>query len=86
MAESGAGTRVLVGGLVDMVSAPSCIHAAVVPFTVVKRQNETLALALAFVASRLLEAAITSVGVVSLSAVVSLRQVVAGSLGADEAR
>ena len=67
-----------------MVSAPACIDTAVVPFTVVKRRNETLGLA--FVASGLLEAAITSVGVVSLSAVVSLRQVVAGSLGADEAR
>ncbi len=80
---SGADTRVLVGGLLDMVNALACIGTAVVLFTVVKRQNETLALG--FVASRLLEAAIISVGVVSLFAVVSLRQDLAGSVGADEA-
>jgi hypothetical protein len=67
-----------------MVSALACIDTAVVLLTVVKRQDETLGLGC--VASRPLEAAIISVGVVSLSAVVSLRQVVAGSLGADEAR
>jgi hypothetical protein len=66
-----------------MVNALACIGTAVVLFTVVKRQNETLALG--FVASRLLEAAIISVGVVSLLAVVTLRQDLAGSAGADDA-
>jgi Domain of unknown function (DUF4386) len=76
----GADSRVLVGGLLDMVNALACIATAVVLFTVLKRQNETLALG--FVTSRLLEAAIISVGVVSLFAVVTLRQDMAG---ADEA-
>ena len=80
---SGAETRVLAGGLLDMVNALACIATAVVLFRVVKRQSETLALG--FVASRLLEAAIISVGVVSLFAVVTLRQDIAGAAGADEA-
>jgi Domain of unknown function (DUF4386) len=80
---SGADTRVLAGGLLDMVNALACIATAVVLFTVVKRQSETLALG--FVASRLLEAAIIAIGVVSLFAVVTLRQDLAGTAGADEA-
>jgi hypothetical protein len=78
----GADTRVLVGGLLDIVNALACIATAVVLFTVVKRQSETLALG--FVASRLLEAAIISIGVMSLLAVVTLRQDLAGAAGADE--
>ena len=80
---SGADTRVLVGGLLDMVNALACIGTAVVLFTVLRRQNETLALG--FVTSRVLEAAIISVGVVSLLAVVTLRQDLAGAAGAEEA-
>ena len=83
IAGSGADTRVLVGGLLDMVNALACIATAVVLFRVVKRQSETLALG--FVASRLLEAAIISVGVVSLFAVVTLRQDLSGTAGADGA-
>ncbi len=79
----GADTRVLVGGLLDVVNALACIATAVVLFRVVKRQSETLALG--FVTSRLLEAAVISIGVVSLFAVVTLRQGAAGAAGADEA-
>jgi hypothetical protein len=80
---SGADTRVLVGGLLDMINALACIATAVVLFRVVKRQSETLALG--FVTSRLLEAAIISIGVVSLFAIVTLRQDLAGTAGADDA-
>jgi hypothetical protein len=79
----GADTRVLVGGLLDIINALACIATAVVLFRVVKRQSEKLALG--FVTSRLLEAAIISIGVVSLFAVVTLRQDLAGTAGADEA-
>jgi hypothetical protein len=79
----GDDTRVLVGGLLDMVNALACIGTAVVLFKVVKRQNEDLALG--FVTTRLLEAAIISIGVVSLFAVVTLRQDMGGSAGADDA-
>jgi hypothetical protein len=51
--------------------------------SVVKRQNE--ALALGFVTSRVLEAAIIVGGVVSLLSVVTLRQDLAGAAGADAA-
>jgi hypothetical protein len=78
----GGDTGVLVGGLLDMVNALACIGTAVVLFTVVKRQNETVALG--FVTSRVLEAAIISVGVVSLLSVVTLRQDLAGTAGAEE--
>jgi uncharacterized protein DUF4386 len=79
----GADTRVLTGGLLDMVNAFACIGTAVVLFPLLKRQNE--AVALGFVTSRLLEAAIISVGVVSLFAVVALRQDLAGAATADDA-
>ncbi|YCK40207.1 DUF4386 domain-containing protein [Actinomadura sp. ATCC 39365] len=57
----------------------ACTGTAVVLFPVVKRQNE--AAALGFVAARILEAAIIVVGILSLFAVVSLRQ--PGATGAD---
>jgi 4-amino-4-deoxy-L-arabinose transferase-like glycosyltransferase len=79
----GGDTRVVVGGVLDMVNALACIGTAVVLFTVVRRQNETLALG--FVTSRVLEAAIISVGVVSLLAVVTLQQDTTGTAGAEEA-
>jgi len=77
----GADTRVLFGGLLDIINALACIGTAIVLFPVVKRQN--VAAALGFVASRMLEAAIIFTGVVSLLAVVTLRQDMAGTPGAD---
>lgn len=77
----GADTRVTFGALLDIVNALACIGTAVVLFPVVKRQSE--ALALGFVAARVLEAAIIFVGIVSLLAVVTLRQDLGGTAGAD---
>lgn len=77
----GADTRVLFGGLLDIVNALAAIGAAVVLFPVVKKVNE--AAALGFVAARVLEAAIIFTGVVSLLAVVTLRQDLAGATGAE---
>jgi Domain of unknown function (DUF4386) len=77
----GADTRVLWGGLLEMVLALACIGTAVSLFPVVKRHNE--AIALGFVAARGLEAATIVVGVVSLLSVVTLRQ--AGATGPDAA-
>ena len=79
----GADTRVITGGLLDMVNAFACIGTAVVLFPLLKRQNE--AVALGFVTSRLLEAAIISVGVVSIFGVVALRQDLGGAAAADDA-
>jgi hypothetical protein len=80
---AGADSRIVVGGLLDVVTAFAGVGTAVVLFPVLKRQNEPLALG--FVTSRLLEAAIISVGVVSLFAVVALRQDAADPAGAEEA-
>ncbi|RSN15686.1 DUF4386 domain-containing protein [Nonomuraea sp. WAC 01424] len=72
-------TGVLWAGLLETICVLACIGTAVVLFPVVKRQNE--AAALGFVAARVLEAAIIVVGILSLFAVVSLRQ--PGATGAD---
>jgi hypothetical protein len=80
---SGADTRVLWGCFLDLVNALACIGTAVALFPVVKRQNE--AVALGFVTSRVLEAAIILIGVVSLLTVVTLRQDLAAAPGTDTA-
>ena len=75
-------TRVLWGSFLDVVTVLAGVGTAVALFSVVKRQNEGVALA--FVTSRVLEAAIIIGGVVSLLSLVTLRQ--AGSVaGADAA-
>ena len=78
---AGSDTRVLIGCLLDVVNALACIGTAVAVFPVVRRQNESMAVG--FVTSRMFEAAVIMIGVVSLLAVVTLRQEVAGSAGAD---
>ncbi|MGO9178658.1 MAG: DUF4386 domain-containing protein [Candidatus Limnocylindrales bacterium] len=75
----GADTQVTAGAFLDLVNALACIGTAVALFPVVRRVNETLALG--FVASRVYEAAVIMIGVVSILAVVALRQ--AGTTGAD---
>jgi Domain of unknown function (DUF4386) len=77
----GSDIRVICGCLLDIVNAIACVGTAVVLFPVVKRQNE--AAALGFVTARVLEAAIIVIGVVSLLAVVTLRQDLAGAAGTD---
>jgi len=80
---AGADTRVIWGCFLDLINALACIGTAVALFPVVKRQHE--ATALGFVTSRMLEAAIILIGVVSLLAVVTLRQDLAGAPGTDMA-
>jgi hypothetical protein len=80
---SGADTRVLWGCFLDLVNALACIGTAVALFPVVRRQQE--AVALGFVTARMVEAAIIVIGVVSLLAVVTLRQDLAGAPGTDMA-
>jgi hypothetical protein len=79
---AGSDTRVLWGCLLDSVNALTAVGSAVAVYSVVKRQNGSMALG--FVTSRLLEAAVVMIGVVSLLAVVTMRQDFAGS-GADAA-
>ena len=77
---SGADTQVLIGLFLDLVNALACIGTAVALYSVVKRQHEGFALG--FVTTRMFEAAIIVIGVLSLVAVVTLRQ--AGAVGTDE--
>jgi Domain of unknown function (DUF4386) len=81
IAGAGADTSVLWGCFLDLVTALAGIGSAVALFSVVKRQHEGFALG--FVTSRIVEAVFIVIGVVSLLAVVTLRQ--AGTAGTDAA-
>jgi Domain of unknown function (DUF4386) len=80
---AGPDTGVLVGCFLEVVVALAGIGTAITLFPVVKRQNE--AMALGFVASRTLEAAMTFAGVASLLSLVTLRQDLGSATGADSA-
>ncbi|HLM07636.1 MAG TPA: DUF4386 domain-containing protein [Blastococcus sp.] len=79
----GSDTGVRWAALSEVVVALACIGTAVVLFPVARRQSETAALG--FVAARVLEAGLIIVGVVNVLTVVTLRQDLAGSAGADSA-
>lgn len=67
----GPATGVVGGGLLDLINAAACVGTAVVLYPVMHRWGP--ASALGFVTSRVLEAAIIALGVISLLAVVTLR-------------
>ena len=76
----GADRQVMLGATLDLVNAIACIGTAVALFSVLKLEHEGLALG--FVATRLFEAGVIVIGVVSILAVVTLRQ--SGSADGDE--
>ena len=78
---AGADGRVLLGALCALVLIAAIIGTAVTLYPVIRRQNEGLALG--HVAGRILEAAIITVGIVSVLSLVTLRQNGAAA-GADE--
>ena len=80
---SGSHTGVLVGGLLEVIVALAGIGTAVTLYPVVKRQNEGVALG--FVTSRLLEAAMIFTGVLSLLSLVTLKHDLGGAAGANAA-
>jgi hypothetical protein len=69
---AGADSQVAFGACLDLVNALAAIGTAVALFSVVRRQHEGLALG--FVTTRMFEAATIVIGVVSILAVVTLRQ------------
>jgi hypothetical protein len=73
----GPDTPVLLGAILELIVAFAGIGTAVVLYPVVKRQNEGVALG--FVGARVLEASTIFAGVVSLLAVVTLRNAGAGA-------
>jgi len=78
---AGSDTGVRWGSFSEVVVALASIGTAVVLYPVARRQSETAALG--FVASRVLEGTLIIVGVVSMLSLVTLRNDVAGTAGAD---
>lgn len=80
---TGPGSDAPIGlaAVLEMVNVLTCIGTAVAVFSIVKRQHESLAVG--FVATRLFEAGVIAVGVVSIMAVAGLRQSVAAGASAD---
>jgi Domain of unknown function (DUF4386) len=80
---SGSHTGVLVGGFLEVIVALAGIGTAITLYPVVKRQNEGAALG--FVAARVVEAVMILTGIVSLLSLVTLRQDLGGTAGANAA-
>ena len=78
---AGADTRVAWGALLEMLLIIANVGSAVVLFPVLKRQNEGLALG--YVTARVIESTFIAIGIVSLLAIVTLRQDVGGPGGAS---
>ncbi|WP_081690700.1 DUF4386 domain-containing protein [Conexibacter woesei] len=79
----GGDTRVYLGALFEILTLVAGIGMAVTLFPVLKRQSESLALG--YVTVRVVESGLIAVGIVSLLAVVTLRQDLAGATGTDAA-
>ncbi len=77
---SSTDSQVTLAALFDLINALACIGTAVALFPIVKRQSESFALG--FVTTRIYEAAVIMIGVVSILAIVTLRR--EGATGADE--
>jgi hypothetical protein len=74
---TGGATRVRLGAVCELILIIANIGTAVVLFPILKRQSEGLALG--FVTARVVESAFIAIGIVSLLAVVTLRQKAAGA-------
>jgi hypothetical protein len=77
---AGADTRIAFGAFLEMILIVANIGTAVVLFPILKRQSEGLALG--YVTARLVECAFIAVGILSILAVVTLRQDVGGAADA----
>jgi Domain of unknown function (DUF4386) len=76
---AGADNRIALGAFLEMILIIANIGTAVLLFPILKRQQEGLALG--YVTARLIESAFIAIGIVSLLAVVTLRQDVGGVAG-----
>lgn len=79
---AGADTRVFLGAFLELLLIIANIGTAVVLFPILKRQSESIALG--YVTARVIECVFIAVGIVSVLAVVTLRQDLAGA-GSDPA-
>jgi hypothetical protein len=80
---SGSDTGVRWGALVEVIVALAGVGCAITLFPVVKRQNE--AFALGYVTTRVIEAGMIFIGVVSVLSLLTLRQDLGAAAGADPA-
>jgi hypothetical protein len=83
VAGGGGDGRVYVGALFEILTLVAGIGMAVTLYPVLRRQSEGLALG--YVTVRVVESCLIAVGIVSLLAVVTLRQDLAGAAGTDNA-
>jgi len=74
---AGSDSRIAFGAFLEMILIVANIGSAVVLFPILKRQSERLALG--YVAARVMESAFIAVGILSLMAIVTLRQDLGGS-------
>jgi hypothetical protein len=77
---AGSDTRIQLAALLEIVLIISAIGVAVVMFPILRRQSE--ALALGYVASRIVESVVIGVGVISLLSILTLRDDLAASVAA----
>lgn len=77
----GADTRVYLGAFSEIITAIAGVATAVVLFRIVKRVSESIALG--YVAIRIVESTVIVVGLISLLAVITMRQDFAKATGAD---
>jgi hypothetical protein len=80
---SGADTRVLMGGLFELVLVAAIVGTGVTLYPVVRNQSRSVALG--YLCARLLEAVVILVGIVSVLSVVTLRHDLAETPGTDSA-
>ena len=78
---AGADNRIALGALLEMIVIIANIGTAVVLFPILKRQDERLALG--YVTARVMESTFIAIGLLSLLAVVTLRQDVGAAGGAS---
>lgn len=74
---NGDDTRIAIGAFLELVLIIANIGTAVALFPIVKRQSESISLG--YVGSRVVESALIAVGIVSILAVVKLRQDLSGT-------
>jgi hypothetical protein len=80
---AGGDTRVFFGAFLELMVVIANIGTAVVLYPIVKRQNQGIALG--YITSRVVESVAIMMGIFSLLTIVTLRQNVTGTTGADTA-
>jgi len=80
---SSGNSQVAAGAFLEMVLIVANVGSAVVLFPILKRQNE--ALALSYVAARIIESVFIAIGIVSLLTIVTLQDNFADAAGSDSA-